>query len=199
MSTSSPSHPSAIMGTMNQETRFVRVRAPFALARALARDHRRPRRRPAARASGTASAVPSGPQDSRFVAGVVARGRLLIFHARVLFGTCYKVRRGEQARPAPVLRTRRRAPLAAPANSSRSTGPSSTWQIVRAHLFVTAAHRGPRSSRRRAASFVVALLARPRSPSPARLRPRRPACPSAPRSSLLLVPPTRATAAVLPS
>ena len=93
--------------SVNEEARVVRVRAPYALARALAAT--------AVVLLGAASAhtwaggtVPSGP-GLALVAAVVLAGGLLVFTARGAAVGAAAGGRGRPARPARVLRPRRRA------------------------------------------------------------------------------------------
>jgi hypothetical protein len=182
--------------TVSEGARVVRVRAPYALARALAAT--------AVVLLGAASAhtwaggtVPSGA-GLALVAAVVLAGGLLLFAREVPLWALLPVVAAAQ------LGLHESFGLVAEhshhAAMSAGTSPGWTWQMVVAHLFVTLLTAVLWWAGRRAASYVVSLLLRATLPVATRVHPR----PVGVRlgSSLvhLLVPPGRGPPlAVLPS
>lgn len=153
---------------VSEGARVVRVRAPYALARALAAT--------AVVLLGALSAhtwaggtVPSGA-GLALVAGVVLAGGLLLFTREVPLWALLPVVAAAQ------LGLHESFGLVAEhghhAAMSPAGNPGRTWQMVAAHLFVTVLTAVLWWAGRRAASYVVSFLVRPALPVPTRLRPR---------------------------
>jgi hypothetical protein len=185
---------------VSEGARVVRVRAPYAFARALAAT--------VVVLLGAASAhtwaggtVPSGP-GLALVAAVVLAGGLLLFTRDVPPWALLPIVAAAQLglHESFGLVTEHGHHAAMSTGMSPSTGPGWTWHMVAAHLFVTALTAVLWWAGRRAASYVVSLLLRPALPVAPHPRPR----PAGVRlgSSLvhLLVPPGRGPPwAVLPT
>ena len=178
----------------------MRVRAPYALARALAAT--------AVVVLGAGSAhtwaggtVPSGP-GLALVAAVVLAGGLLLFTREVPLWALLPVVAAAQLglHESFGLVAEHSHHAAMPTATSPDVSPGWTWQMAAAHLFVTLLTAVLWWAGRRAASYVVSLLLRPALLVATRSRPR----PGGVRlgSSLvhLLVPPGRGPpSAVLPT
>ncbi len=154
--------------TVNEGARVVRVRAPYALARALAATAVA---LPGALAAHTwaGGTVPSGP-GLALVGAVVLAGGLLLFTRDVPLWALLPVVAACQ------LGLHESFGLVAGHGHHASVGadPGWTWQMAAAHLVVTLLTAVLWWAGRRAASYVVSLLLRPALPVATRLRPRPP-------------------------
>ena len=150
----------------------MRVRAPYAAARALAAT--------AVVLPGAASAhtwaggtVPTGP-GLALVAAVVLAGGLLVFAREVpmwaLLPVVAAAQLGLHESFGLIAEHSHHAAMSAEMSPAMDAG--WTWQMVAAHLFVTVLTAVLWWAGRRAASYVVSLLLRPTLPVTARPRPR---------------------------